>query len=115
VTQYRVDFWTKSQGLPQVSVLAIAQDQAGFLWLGMQEGIARFDGVAFEHFTIENTPELGSNYVNAILADATGRLWFGTDAGTLAPWSRGRFSAFATSPEFRGRVVGIESDADGAV
>ena len=115
LSQYRIDTWSQRQGLPQASVLAILQDQAGYLWLGTQEGVARFDGVDFDSFSVDGTPELGQNFVNALALDVTGRLWFGTDGGTLATYSQGRFSAFATGAEFRGRVVGIHADASGGV
>ncbi len=115
LSQYRIDIWGQRQGLPQASVLAILQDQAGYLWLGTQEGVARFDGVDFDSFSVDGTPELGHNFVNALALDATGRLWFGTDGGTLATYSQGRFNVFPTGDEYRGRVIGIQADASGAV
>ena len=77
------------QGLPQISVLSIAQDPAGFLWFGSQGGLARFDGVRFQRYTQLDAPELGS-HVQCLLADAEGRLWVGTSQGLLV-MEHGRF------------------------
>ena len=44
---YVTDNWGVEQGLPQISVLAITQDEAGYYWFGTQAGLARFDGVNF--------------------------------------------------------------------
>ncbi len=56
------------------------QDTAGNLWFGTSaEGVYRYDGKSFTHFTVEHG--LSSNTVSAILEDAAGNLWFGTAAG----------------------------------
>src|SRR5690606_22338225 len=47
LTQYQFDRWTEDDGLPQLSVSTILQTRDGFLWLGTQEGLARFDGLTF--------------------------------------------------------------------
>jgi ligand-binding sensor domain-containing protein len=47
-SHYVRDSWSIQHGLPQISVLAIAQDRAGYLWVGTQSGLARFDGVRFQ-------------------------------------------------------------------
>ena len=49
------------QGLPQISALAITQDRQGYLWVGTQAGLARFDGVQFTTFNPENTPGPGGH------------------------------------------------------
>ena len=47
LSQYGMDFWDDRQGLPQNSVQALAQTRDGYMWLGTQEGLVRFDGVRF--------------------------------------------------------------------
>ena len=49
-TQYKLDVWNDENGLPQNSVHAILQTGDGYLWLGTEEGIARFDGIKFTYF-----------------------------------------------------------------
>ncbi len=82
--------WSIEQGLPQISVNAIAQDRDGYLWLGTQSGLARFDGVRFVNYGIDNTPELPGRFVQALLATPDNRLWVGTSRG-LAVRENGRF------------------------
>ena len=47
LTQYSISHWTQEQGLPQNTISAIAQTADGYLWLGTDEGLARFDGYEF--------------------------------------------------------------------
>src|SRR5688572_2462029 len=53
--------WTTENGLPQNTVQAIVQTQDGYLWIGTQEGLVRFDGLNFSVFDKENTPAFKSN------------------------------------------------------
>ncbi len=47
ITQYVQEVWQTKEGLPQNSVQAILQTRDGYVWLGTQDGVARFDGVRF--------------------------------------------------------------------
>ena len=58
LTQYIHDVWQTEQGLPQNAVEALCQTRDGYLWLGTQEGLVRFDGVRFTVFDRRNTPGL---------------------------------------------------------
>ncbi len=77
----RTDF-TVEQGLPDDEVNAIAQTPNGFLWVGTDGGLARFDG---EHFTqIRLRPGISKEIpVNFLLTAADGALWVGTDSGLV--------------------------------
>ncbi len=68
-------------GLPQSSVIAMAQTRDGYLWLGTRDGLARFDGNHFEVFTEWNTPGLNNSTIVCLFADSQGGLWVGTAAG----------------------------------
>ena len=91
--EYAVERYTTENGLPQSSVMALAQTRDGYLWLGTYEGLARFDGHAFTVFDKSNTPEMESNSIKALAEDALGRLWVGTTAGLLR-YDDGRFERF---------------------
>ena len=56
ISQYAHDAWTIDEGLPQSSVLTIAQGSDGYLWLGTEAGLVRFDGVTFTTYSTANTP-----------------------------------------------------------
>src|SRR5215212_5220073 len=47
LTQYVHDTWSTDVGLPQATVRALLQTRDGYLWIGTEEGLARFDGVRF--------------------------------------------------------------------
>ena len=70
------------QGLPQESVIAIAQDRRGMVWLGTQAGLARYDGYSVRVFRHgEDGCSLSDNWIHALHLDRAGRLWIGTRAG----------------------------------
>ena len=86
--------WSIEAGLPQITVAALAQDPTGYLWIGTQAGLARFDGVRFTTFTPENEPGIPGIWIHALHPARDGRLWVGTykgvavyDEGTNAPGS----------------------------
>ncbi|WP_223758803.1 two-component regulator propeller domain-containing protein [Myxococcus sp. RHSTA-1-4] len=90
VSQYSQDSWRGDDGLPQNSVLSLAQTRDGYLWLGTWEGLVRFDGARFVVFDKRNTPELRSHTIRALVEDAAGTLWVGTEQGLVA-YREGRF------------------------
>ena len=71
------------QGLAQSSPTCILQDRTGFLWIGTQEGLDRYDGD--EHIVYRHRPEdpesLSNDWILSIAEDSSGDLWVGTQAG----------------------------------
>ena len=94
ITQFQQDVWGTEEGLPQNDVPALAQSRDGYLWLGTELGLVRFDGLHFTVFDKSNTPELRSNKVDALLVDRAGDLWIGTVGGGLTRYSAGKFQTF---------------------
>ena len=64
-------------------VTAIAQTPDGYLWIGTESGLARFDGMHHVVFRTATHPELGSNVIRRLLVDRNGVLWIGTQAGLV--------------------------------
>jgi signal transduction histidine kinase/ligand-binding sensor domain-containing protein/DNA-binding response OmpR family regulator len=87
ISQYVHDVWQIDQGLPQNSVFAMAQPRDGYLWIGTEAGLARFDGVAFTTHNTTNAGGLPDNYVSSLLADRGDTLWAGTWIGGVARFS----------------------------
>jgi ligand-binding sensor domain-containing protein/signal transduction histidine kinase len=81
--------WQREQGLPQNSVRALAQTREGYLWVGSDDGLARFDGVRFVTFGMREG--LPSGPVCELFEDSRGTLWIGTVAGGLTRRHGGRF------------------------
>ncbi len=76
--------WRTDSGLPQNTVHSILQTSDGYLWLGTDGGLVRFDGIEFVTFDAENTPQFKSDTVSDLLQDASGTLWISTGAGLLS-------------------------------
>ncbi|HEY0063915.1 MAG TPA: two-component regulator propeller domain-containing protein [Telluria sp.] len=79
----RFEHLSVDQGLAQESVLAVAQDNDGFMWFGSQGGLSRFDGYRFTTYrnAVSDVRTLANNWVRVLLVDRRGRLWVGTDGG----------------------------------
>ncbi|HEX4807699.1 MAG TPA: two-component regulator propeller domain-containing protein [Bryobacteraceae bacterium] len=105
ITQYTQDLWGTDAGLNNNSVTAIAQTRDGYLWLGTEEGLARFDGVRFTIFSTQNTPSIRSNQISALLADSQGGLWIGTDGGGLTRLKDGKFTTYTTRDALSNDVI----------
>jgi PAS domain S-box-containing protein len=96
IWQYVLDEWRTSQGLPVDTVYAITQTPDGYLWLGTEEGLVRFDGVSFTVFERRNTPALLSNDVKKLLVGHDGTLWIGTLGGGVTRLAGGKFTTFSS-------------------
>ncbi len=90
ISQYTLDTWGLEQGLPQNSIHAMLQDKTGYLWLGTQEGLVRFDGDRFTVYDSVHVKGLDSNYINGLCEDRHGNLWIATRAGGVSRLSRDR-------------------------
>lgn len=100
--EYIYDFWSSKQGLPQDTVYAILQDQQGYLWIGTDGGIVRYNGRRFRVFSTSNTPALKSNSITALMETSDGRIWIGTFGGGITVFSNGAF----TRPSLSGPLPG---------
>src|ERR1700735_4113196 len=93
LSQYMLDQWQIPEGLPQDAAVAIARTPDGYLWIGTQEGIARFDGVRFVVFDRSNETAIPNNLIQVLYVDRAGRLWIGTQDG-IAVFENGRFKPY---------------------
>jgi signal transduction histidine kinase/ligand-binding sensor domain-containing protein len=89
--QYRMTTWTTAEGLPQSSVVAIAQTPDGFLWITTLGGLARFDGRTFRTFDTTTNPELPNSRFGGMVVDDEGQLWVTLQTGELLRFVDGRF------------------------
>ena len=96
LSQFRHEVWLTENGLPQNTVHSIAQTTDGYIWIGTEEGLARFDGLKFTIFNKQNTQQLKSNYIRTLLADRRGALWIGTAEGLVRLFA-GKFTSFTTN------------------
>ena len=80
LTQYSTSSWTQQQGLPQDTVRTITQTTDGYLWVGTDEGLARFDGYDFTIFNRDHG-DLPSNSITVLASGTDGSLWIGQNSG----------------------------------
>lgn len=102
ISQYIQTTWNSEAGLPQNSVHSIAQTRDSFVWLGTEEGLARFDGVQFKVYNTRNGHGMLSDYIQSLAASRDGSLWVGTDSGLnhFVPSSGATRSNLANDPFF---------------
>ncbi len=85
----RYTFKDYVDGLGNLNVMCMLQDRTGFLWLGTQNGLFRYDGSRFVEY---GRPDgLAGTFVNTLALDHSGRLWAGTTEGLFYMTPEGRF------------------------
>lgn len=114
VTQYGQAVWQDRDGLPQNTVQAITQTRDGYLWMGTEVGLARFDGVRFVVFNHQNTPEIKNDNITSLCETTDGTLWAGTRGGGLLAFKDNRFTAYAVGQGLPNNSVrALATDARG--
>lgn len=119
---------TVNDGLLHSDAEAVTQDQAGFLWIGTNRGINRYDGYDLRNYTLPVNPLNGisGNRIHALYVDRTGRLWVGAENAGLSWYDADHdqfrsFGQLAVPPAYRvlarqlaqASVGSIASDAQG--
>src|ERR1039458_8769409 len=104
LANYGRQSWTMDNGLPQNTVQALTQTQDGFLWVGTEAGLVRFDGVEFRTFDRNSNPAMPSSDIRCLLGTKDGALWIGTNAG-LARWQGGTMTGFSEANGLPGNVI----------
>jgi len=94
VSQYAHTPWTVREGFSKGTIVAITQTQDGYLWLGTEFGLLRFDGVRSVPWQPPAGQHLPSNYIRSLLSARDGTLWIGTSEG-LASWNGGKLTLYA--------------------
>jgi ligand-binding sensor domain-containing protein len=90
-----------TSGLSQSVVNCIVQDDVGFIWIGTQDGLNKFDGYRFQIYNKDRIKNLESNYFYSSYKDHQGVLWFGTQKSVLRYDAKtDRFKAFPVPAEF---------------
>src|ERR1700687_4458194 len=112
VSQYAHTAWIFREGFAQAPVTSIAQTPDGYLWLGTEFGLLRFDGVRNVSWDQTVGEHLPSRYIRHLLTPHDGRLWMGTYKG-LASWKDGKLTEYR---ELAGQTVdALLEDREGTV
>ena len=116
VTDILTDNFTALNGLPQSTVDALARTRDGYLWVGTQDGLARFDGNRFKVFNPQNTDGLSQGHIRALTAARDGTLWIGTQSRGAVHVVNGKFIPYSVPDGLLSPFVRcILEDRQGAV
>ena len=87
--QQKITFSEIENGLFNTWISCIEQDEKGFVWIGTQDGLHRYDGYNFEVFraSAKDIPALGGNWIRSITIDTRNDYWIGTYGGGLIKFS----------------------------
>lgn len=86
--------YTTRDGLPSNTILAVFQDSRGYIWIGTNNGLSRYDGAQFA--TYSTVQGLSNNWITDITESPRepGTLWIGTIAGGVNRLRNGSISVF---------------------
>ena len=110
IQQYLRDRWADDQGYTGGAVNALAQTPDGYLWIGAEKGLVRFDGSSFEIFNHANIAALPDGPVLDLATDAGGSLWIRMQSRQLVRYRRGRFEAVPQPAEVTAMAPGLRRD-----
>jgi PAS domain S-box-containing protein len=112
INQYAHTAWTIRDGFFKSIILSIAQTPDGYLWLGTEAGLLRFDGVRPVPWTPPGAEDLSDMAIRSLVATSDGTLWMGTDKG-LASWNGSKLTRYPELDAYR--VEALFADREGTV
>lgn len=108
ITQYGHAVWRVRDGVLTAAPTAVAQTKDGYIWIGTETGLLRFDGNRFEQWAPAHWDEVRDHTVDDLLTASDGTLWIGTSSN-LASWKDGKLTV-AGPPGVEGWVNKIVED-----
>jgi signal transduction histidine kinase/ligand-binding sensor domain-containing protein len=91
LSQYIITRWNSRDSFPGGAINAIAQTPDGYLWIGAENGLVRFDGVSFRLIDHTNSPTLPLGQVLGLMVDSEGVLWVRMQSPYLMRYRGGSF------------------------
>jgi hypothetical protein len=116
--EYSYTHYGQAEGLASPMVYDICQDKDGFIWIGTETGVSRFDGVRFKNFTTKDgLPDLE---VLKIFADSKGRIWMAPFRKSVCYYYQGHMYNQQTDSllgriHLKGNLEGFAEDAKGNI
>ena len=111
ISQYAHTVWRTQDGVFNGSPIVLAQTTDGYLWIGTNLGLVRFDGVRFTSWNPPAGKRLLDPRVLSLLGARDGSLWIGTGY-SISQWKDGELVNY---PQLSGRIESVVEDAGGAV
>ncbi len=116
--------YSMKDGLSQNVVRAVKQDSMGYIWIGTEDGLNKFNGYNFKIYKqeVKDPNSLADNFIYSLAAGDSGKIWVGTNSGGLALYepSKENFKVFQHDPSdvhsiSEGRIYSIHIDEEGNV
>ncbi len=84
-TKFQFEHLTVNEGLPHSDAMSVVEDNLGFIWVGTNDGIARYDGFELKKYTLPVNPLNGltSNRIQTLHKDWDGNIWYGAERAGL--------------------------------
>jgi ligand-binding sensor domain-containing protein len=111
ISQYAHSVWRIQDGVFSGTPNVISQTTDGYLWIGTQAGLVRFDGVRFVPWTPPDGKHLPSSHVTSLLGARDGSLWIGMEGG-LSHWDNRDLTTYLIEPT---RINSIIEDRNGTI
>ena len=111
ISQYGHNMWRIQDGYLPGPPEDIAQTTDGYLWIGTDAGLLRFDGVRFVPWASPSREQLPDYQIFSLLGASDGSLWIGTAKG-LARWKAGELTLYKDLPN---RINAIAEDRQGNI
>lgn len=105
-----------NEGLSQETIRSILKDKNGFLWLGTQDGLNRFDGTSFTVYKNQKKDSLSisGNFINTMVEDDTNNIWIGTNDNGICIYDSSLNSFKSTSVK-KGNCTSLSKMSDGSI
>jgi signal transduction histidine kinase/ligand-binding sensor domain-containing protein len=113
LSQYMREHWGSEKGFTGGSVTALAQTPDGYLWIGTEKGLIRFDGFSFLNFPQAAPTTLPIGPVQALASDAQGNLWILLQSTKILRYHEGKFELGREVAEFG--ITSLLKRRDGSV
>ncbi len=118
-TQYQSKTWGPEDGLPCNNILSVTQSSDGYMWLGTEEGLVRFDGVRTQVIELQTNRQSHGNNISEVVEDARrpGCLLFVSSTGSLGRFADGQIEASpqtTASTHQPGRIL-VQDPTDGSL
>src|SRR5271168_801692 len=116
MSQYVRDRWNANNGFPKGPIYSIAQTRDGYLWIGAENGLVRFDGTSFRLMQSSGPNIPAVSHVLGLLADNDGSLWVRMRRPTLLRYREGAFEdAMKAFGRPSANVTAMSRSADGTL
>ena len=113
IDKYIHHTWSTRDGLPQNTIHSIVQDGNGYLWLGTDRGVVRFDGTNFRTFTNVNVAEIKNNSITSLFIASDDTVWIGTYGGGVTRYKDKKFTNYSTKEGLPNHFIAQPKIRDG--